>query len=507
MAQFIDIAYKSSLSSAIVNDKIFDVLGKNGITKGFNVVPGTGLTVDLNMSPDTESILFINGVRIKETANITGISIEPNSSGVTRTDTIYAYYEHGVSGDCIYLVASGTTQSPTPSLSCKIAEVDVPDGATSILVGNIRMEPKIYSLDRLSKKASETLDGLMSKEDFAKLKNIEAEANKYIHPTTSGYKHIPAGGTTGKILGWSADGTAIWIDPPETYTHPTNPGNKHIPAGGVSGKILGWAGDGEAAWIDAPVTYTHPTTSGYKHIPSGGSAGKFLKWSADGTATWATPSYYVHPTSNGYKHIPVNGAAGQYLKYSAPGTAVWGSLRGDVDLAMTQTSTTATLKNGVLLKKTASNGVTYTIVDNNAKVWRAIYNDLAELMLKGEDNLTPGDVLVQGENGLVRTSNPMDGKVIGVYSDTFGFCLGGEELNSIEDNKDMVPVGISGQVLVKVKGVVEIGDLLVTCETPGYARALDKNNYVPGTVFAKAKESYNESIDGDKRIWALIMNA
>lgn len=34
----------------------------------------------------------------------------------------------------------------------------------------------------------------------------------YTHPTTSGNKHIPSGGSSGKILRWSADGTAVWGD-------------------------------------------------------------------------------------------------------------------------------------------------------------------------------------------------------------------------------------------------------------------------------------------------------
>lgn len=32
----------------------------------------------------------------------------------------------------------------------------------------------------------------------------------YTHPTTSGNKHIPSGGSSGQILKWSADGTAVW---------------------------------------------------------------------------------------------------------------------------------------------------------------------------------------------------------------------------------------------------------------------------------------------------------
>ena len=41
---------------------------------------------------------------------------------------------------------------------------------------------------------------------------------KYTHPTGSGYKHIPAGGSSGQILRWSADGTAVWgADNDTTY--------------------------------------------------------------------------------------------------------------------------------------------------------------------------------------------------------------------------------------------------------------------------------------------------
>ncbi len=35
---------------------------------------------------------------------------------------------------------------------------------------------------------------------------------KYTHPTTAGNKHIPSGGSSGQILKWSANGTAMWAD-------------------------------------------------------------------------------------------------------------------------------------------------------------------------------------------------------------------------------------------------------------------------------------------------------
>ena len=78
------------------------------------------------------------------------------------------------------------------------------------------------------------------------------------------------------------------------YTHPTTAGNKHIPAGGASGKLLGWASDGNAAWVDdKDTTYTDmvgaTTTTDGQHglvpAPIKGAATQYLR--NDGS--WATP--------------------------------------------------------------------------------------------------------------------------------------------------------------------------------------------------------------------------
>ena len=45
-----------------------------------------------------------------------------------------------------------------------------------------------------------------------KLQGVAANANNYVHPTTAGNKHIPAGGTPGQILVNTGDGTAEWQD-------------------------------------------------------------------------------------------------------------------------------------------------------------------------------------------------------------------------------------------------------------------------------------------------------
>ena len=67
--------------------------------------------------------------------------------------------------------------------------------------------------------------------------------SKYVHPTTSGNKHIPSGGSSGQILRWSADGTAVWgADNNNTYTAGaglTLTGNEFsITTGGVTNAML-----------------------------------------------------------------------------------------------------------------------------------------------------------------------------------------------------------------------------------------------------------------------------
>lgn len=54
--------------------------------------------------------------------------------------------------------------------------------------------------------------GLMDPAILSKLNGIATGANKYVHPTTAGNKHIPSGGAKGNFLVWSASGTAVWDD-------------------------------------------------------------------------------------------------------------------------------------------------------------------------------------------------------------------------------------------------------------------------------------------------------
>ena len=55
---------------------------------------------------------------------------------------------------------------------------------------------------------------------------ISATDTVYTHPTSAGNKHIPAGGSSGQILRWSSDGTAVWgADNDTTYSVATQSAN------------------------------------------------------------------------------------------------------------------------------------------------------------------------------------------------------------------------------------------------------------------------------------------
>lgn len=148
--------------------------------------------------------------------------------------------------------------------------------------------------------ATSSASGLMSATDKAKLDGIANNANNYSHPTTSGNKHIPAGGSAGQILRWSADGTAVWgSDNNTTYSKfkgatsdaAGGDGLVPAPAKGAQGQFL----RGDGTWA-TPTDHTYSTmtgasssadgASGLVPKPTAGSQSKFLR----GDGTWAIPT-------------------------------------------------------------------------------------------------------------------------------------------------------------------------------------------------------------------------
>lgn len=146
-----------------------------------------------------------------------------------------------------------------------------------------------------------------------------------------------------------------------------------------------------------------------------------------------------------------------------------------------------------------------TVISEDGKVHSAVYNDLAEYFLRADQDeyLEPGDLLSYHNGGVSKTLFAEDASVVGVYSDTYGISLGGDDGKTEKENlQKYVPVGLAGRVYTKVIGDVKVGDLITSSQTPGVGCAT--KHYKPGTIIGKALEEHQgESID---RICVLVLN-
>ena len=109
------------------------------------------------------------------------------------------------------------------------------------------------------------------------------------------------------------------------YTHPTSSGNKHIPSGGSSGQFLKWSADGTAVWAnDNNTTYSAGnglSLSGTTFSASyGTTAPKANGTAAVGTATGLARIDHVHPLQT-----TVSGNAGSATKLATARTITIGS--------------------------------------------------------------------------------------------------------------------------------------------------------------------------------------
>ena len=109
--------------------------------------------------------------------------------------------------------------------------------------------------------------------------------------------------------------------------------------------------------------------------------------------------------------------------------------------------------------------------------------------VSGDGSVESGTVMVIDEEGSLRASqHPYDKKVAGVVSGA-GDLKPGIVLDRQEYREDRVPVALMGKVECKVDaqyGPVEVGDLLTTSPTLGYAMKANDPTKAFGAVIGKA---------------------
>jgi hypothetical protein len=133
-----------------------------------------------------------------------------------------------------------------------------------------------------------------------------------------------------------------------------------------------------------------------------------------------------------------------------------------------------------------------------ATVIGAVYQDVAE-WVPSSDDLAPGTVVIldkRAGNTVTASRKAYDTLVAGVVSAQPGILLG-------EGSPTKEQIATTGRVLVRVdasKGPVEIGDLLVTSDTPGTAMKsapIDLGGVAihrPGTIIGKALQPLPQGV-------------
>lgn len=100
----------------------------------------------------------------------------------------------------------------TAAIALKVDKVDGKQLSTNDYTTAEKQE-----VTKIANKVDKVKGKQLSTEDYTtaektKLQGVAANANNYVHPTTAGNKHIPAGGTAGQILVNNGNGTAKWQD-------------------------------------------------------------------------------------------------------------------------------------------------------------------------------------------------------------------------------------------------------------------------------------------------------
>lgn len=313
-------------------------------------------------------------------------------------------------------------------------------------------------------------------------------------------------------LSKSAVTTALGYTPPTsdtntTYTFATGDSNGQIkitPSSGtasnVSVKGLNSAAYLAASETDSASTVVKRNTDGrikISDMPTGQKEADYI--AVGSTRTNGALGMITASEFKSYLGIPSSYAPTNAQKNS-------NITKAEIEAKLTGAITTHTHSYLPLSGGTVNGDLTVTGNITGAKVYGAVYNDYAEWFEREDVNevIEAGDIVSWSENGVTKSTEYEDSLVVGVYSDSYGHILGGEELADMEENiKKYVPIGLCGRVYVKVTGEVKRGDLITASDIPGVG--IKSVNRIPGTIIGKALESYDGK-DGIKKIKIMVFN-
>lgn len=204
----------STATQTALDNKVDKVDGKGLSTIDFdNDMLETLKKVNL-IAEDLDKRLIPNIT--SNTENITSIQEDINNISDALINKVDVEEGKGLSSNDF------TDEQVTQLASCYSGMSSLAKGissnASSIGQLNSQVSQLSSSIDtKLDTKVDKEFNKGLSTNDYTwdeknKLAKIEENANNYVHPTTSGNKHIPEGGSEGQLLTYDSDGTAKWSD-------------------------------------------------------------------------------------------------------------------------------------------------------------------------------------------------------------------------------------------------------------------------------------------------------
>ena len=350
-----------------------------------------GIKVGSNLSIDANGVLSAGNSYVLPTASASvlggikvGTNLSIDANGVlssTDTNTTYANFTRTVAG----LVPTPGGSTTNRYLREDGTWVIPPDTDTNTWVANsVNVAGYVAAPGAVANKVWKTDgSGNPAWRDDADTDTV------YVHPTTAGNKHIPAGGAAGQILRYSSDGTAVWgADNDTTYVVFTRSANGLTPAAPAGTGTTRYLRE-DGTWqvppdtdTDTNTTYSNftRTVSGLVPNPGGSSTNRYLR--EDGT--WVVPPDTDTDTNTwnansrdvaGYVAAP-GAIANKVWKTDASGNPAW---RDDAD---TDTNTTYTNGAGLTLSGTTFS-VTKTITASETADTIALRNGSGQLVATG----------------------------------------------------------------------------------------------------------------------------